>query len=129
MNCSLLLVDDDSSCLSAVAEYFSNLGYLVTKAKELEEAEALIIIFDYSLVIVDLSLTSLCADEGLRLIDLVQERSPRTKIILMSGRVSPEVRKEALNRGAHAVLGKPQHLPDVAQLVAQLLEVPSGHVT
>lgn len=128
MSPSILLVDDEPSYLAAVSEFFLHLDYHVVAAQELEEAEALIITSHFSLVIVDLSLTNFNSDEGLRLIDLIGERSPETKIILLSGRVSPEVRAEALKRGAHAVLNKPQHLADIGALAERLLEVPNEHL-
>jgi len=126
MDYPVLLVDDEPQCLSAVSEYFAHQGFQVTNARELEEAEALIIKFDYALVIADLSLTALSSDEGLRLIDHIRERSPQTKVILLSGRISPEVRAEALKRGAQAVLGKPQSLGSLRALAEQLLEVSDG---
>ena len=126
MDFSILIVDDESSCLAVVSEFFVARGFAVTTAQEFEEAEALVIKVSYSLVIVDLSLTKLNADEGLRLIDLIRERSPRTRIILLSGRISTEVREEALKRGANAVLCKPQRLDSIGALAQQLLEVSDG---
>jgi two-component system response regulator RegA len=124
MDNAILLVDDESAFLSTISEFFTNLDFKVMTAQELEEAEALIIKYSFRLVIADLSLTALNSDEGLRLIDHIRDRSPRTKIILLSGRVSPEVRQEALQRGAHAVLLKPQRLSDIGTIVEHLLEVP-----
>jgi DNA-binding NtrC family response regulator len=103
MNMALLVVDDESSYLAMVCEYFRNRGY---KVREYEEAEALFCKYSYSLVITDLWMTSVHADEGLYLIDTIKEKSPQTKIILLSGRVSSTLHEEALKRGAHAVLGK-----------------------
>jgi len=123
MNFAILLVDDESACLSPVREYFTREGFQVTTAQELEEAEALIIKYDYSLVIADLSLTTLNSDEGLRLIDHIRDRSPKTKTILLSGRVSPEVQAEAFKRGAQAVLSKPQSLASLGTVAEKLLEV------
>jgi two-component system response regulator RegA len=124
MDNAILLVDDESAFLSTISEFFTNLDFKVMTAQELEEAEALIIKYSFRLVIADLSLTALNSDEGLRLIDHIRDRSPLTKIILLSGRVSPEVRQEALQRGAHAVLLKPQRLSDIGTIVEHLLEVP-----
>jgi DNA-binding response OmpR family regulator len=126
MNDAILIVDDDEACLSLLSEYFTKQGFQVTSAQELEEAEALILRFAYSLVIADLSLTMISSDEGLRLIDHIRERSARTKIILLSGRMSSEVHTEALRRGAQAALTKPQSLSNLGTLADKILEGPDG---
>ena len=126
MNASLLLIDDEPTCLGLMSEYFEGRGFKVTTAREMEEAQALINKFEYSLAITDLSLTSLNSDEGLRLLDHIRQRSPRTRIILLSGRVSPEVQAEAAKRGIDAVLSKPQPLDYIARLVVNILETSNG---
>jgi DNA-binding NtrC family response regulator len=125
MNLALLVVDDESSYLAMVCEYFGTHGYKVHAAQEYEEAEALLCKYSYSLVITDLCMTAVEADEGLHLIDTIKEKSPQTKIILLSGRVTAKVHEEALKRGAHAVLGKPQPLNFINDLAKSLLEVQS----
>ncbi len=123
MNLALLVVDDEPMYLAAATEYFSSHGYDVHSAREFEEAEALLSKYNYSVVITDLCLTVVQANEGLRLIDAVKEQAPQTKIILLSGRVSLEIQEEALRRGAHAVLGKPQPLNSIDVIARSLLEV------
>ena len=123
MDLALLIVDDESSYLAMVCEYFGARGYKVHSAQEYEEAEALLCKYDYSLVITDLCLTAVQADEGLHLIDTIKEKSPQTKIILLSGRATSAVHEEALKRGAHAVLGKPQPLDFINDVAKSLLEV------
>lgn len=126
MKTSLLLVDDEPTCLGAMSEYFATRGFQVTAAREMEEAQALVNKHEYALAITDLSLTSLNSDEGLRLLDHIRHRSPRTKIILLSGRISPEVQAEAAKRGIDAVLSKPQSLDHIAKLVVNILEASNG---
>ena len=55
----LLVIDDDVDLRMAVSEYLTSLGYEVHEAAEREEAEALLEHYAYSLVITDLSLTTL----------------------------------------------------------------------
>jgi DNA-binding response OmpR family regulator len=124
MEFAILLIGDESSDLSAGSDYFRNQGFQVTLARELAEAEALILRFEFSLVIVDLSVAVLNYGEGLRLIDLIRVSSPSSKIILLSGHLSSELRTEALRRGAQAVLTKPQPLVNLGVIAHQLRNLP-----
>ncbi len=117
----LLLVDDEESILFAMREYFTTFGYDVDCACELEEAEALVVKHRYDLVLADLRLTGIYGAEGLELVGLIRERSPRTHVILLTAYGSPEVEREARRLGVASFLHKPKPLPDVAQIVFGLL--------
>ncbi len=116
----LLVVDDEEPILSAIREYFQPLGYDVDCARELEEAEALLTHIRYGLMIADLRLTGIHSNEGLELIRFTHERSPWTRIILLTGYGSSEMETEALGRGVDAFLQKPQPLAELAAIAANL---------
>ena len=117
----LLLVDDEESILFAMREYFATFGYQIDCACELEEAEALVVKHRYDLVVADLRLTGIYGAEGLELVGLIRERSPRTHVILLTAYGSPEIEMEARRLGVASFLHKPKPLPDVAQIVFGLL--------
>jgi DNA-binding NtrC family response regulator len=117
----LLLVDDEESILFAMREYFATFGYQIDCACELEEAEALVVKHRYDLVVADLRLTGIYGAEGLELVGLIRERSPRTHVILLTAYGSPEIEMEAKRLGVASFLHKPKPLPDVAQIVFGLL--------
>jgi DNA-binding response OmpR family regulator len=117
----MLVVDDEEPILFAMREYFSTCGWRVDCARELEEAEALVLKYRYDLVLADLRLTDVYGAEGLSLIGHVRECSPRTHIILLTAYGSPEVETEARRLGVAAVLHKPRPLPEVARIVFGLL--------
>jgi DNA-binding response OmpR family regulator len=116
----LLVVDDEEPILAAIREYFSPLGYEVDCARELEEAEALISHIRYSLLIADVRLTGTHGTEGLELIRFTRERSPWTRIIVLTGYGSSEMEMEANGRGVDAFLQKPQPLAELAAIAANL---------
>jgi DNA-binding NtrC family response regulator len=117
----ILLVDDEESILFAMREYFATFGYQLDCACELEEAEALVVKHRYDLVVADLRLTGIYGAEGLELVGLIRERSPRTHVILLTAYGSPEIEMEARRLGVASFLHKPKPLPDVAQIVFGLL--------
>jgi DNA-binding NtrC family response regulator len=117
----ILIVDDEETILFAMREYFTILGYGVDCARELEEAKALLAHTSYAVVIADLRLTGSHGTEGLELVEYVRQRQPLTRVILLTAFGSPEVEREARQRGAHAFLHKRMSLSEVAQVVAELL--------
>lgn len=117
----ILIVDDEEPILSAMREYFeSQTRFDVDCARELEEAEALLSHVHYALLIADLRLTGLHSSEGLELIRFARERSPWTRVVLLTSFGSPEVENEAVSRGVDAFRQKPMPLAELAQLAADL---------
>jgi len=120
----LLIVDDEESICFSMREYFSQHGFKVDTARELEEAEGLIKGTDYEVIIQDLRLGVDPRSDGLEIIKLVHEQNPETRIVVLTSYGSPEVEAEARRAGADAFLRKPKPLSQVAQVVQGLIESP-----
>lgn len=120
MSARILVVDDEEPILFAISEYFEPLGYQVDCARELEEAEALLSHVRYALLIADLRLTGIHSNEGLELIRFTRDRSPLTRVIVLTGYGSADMEAEALGRGVDAFLQKPMPLAELAEIVAEL---------
>jgi DNA-binding response OmpR family regulator len=121
----ILIVDDQEAILFAMREYFAALSYLVDCAREPEEAYALLAENSYSLVVADLRLTGSCDVEGLEIVKAVREKSPSTRIIMLTAYGSLEIEDEAKRSGVDVFLHKPRPLPEVAALAVRLLERPA----
>jgi DNA-binding response OmpR family regulator len=117
----MLVVDDEEPILFAMREYFAQCGYSVDCARELEEAEALILQYRYDIVVADLRLTDAYAAEGLTLLAHIRECASQTPVILLTAYGSPAVEREARRLGVVHVLQKPAPLPEVARIVFGLL--------
>ena len=91
MRMRIRVVDDEEPILFAIRDYFEPLGWQVDCAQELEEAEALLSHIRYTLLIADLRLTGIHSNEGLELIRFVRERSPWTRVIVLTGYGSVEI--------------------------------------
>jgi len=120
----LLVVDDEESICFSMREYFSQHGFKVDTAREIEEAEGLIKETDYQVIIQDLRLGVDQRSDGLEIIRLVHEQNPETRIVVLTSYGSPEVEAEARRAGADAFLRKPKPLSQVAQVVQALIESP-----
>jgi DNA-binding response OmpR family regulator len=117
----LLLVDDETPILFAMANYFRAKGYVVDAAREREEAEALLTNVAYAAIILDLRMTAVHGADGLEVVVYARERCPSARIIVLTAYGSPAAEAEARARGADAFLHKPQPLADLAQLLEALL--------
>lgn len=121
---NLLVVDDEESICFSMSEYFSQHGFRVDTAREMEEAEGLIKATDYKVVIQDLRLGMARRPDGIDIIRLVHEQNPDTRIVVLTSYGSPEAEAEARRAGADAFLRKPKPLSQVAQVVQGLIESP-----
>jgi DNA-binding response OmpR family regulator len=120
----LLVVDDEESICFSIGEYFSSHGFKVDTARELEEAETLIKLTDYKVIIQDLRLGLKRLSDGIEVIKFAHEWNPNTRIIVLTSDFSAEIEAEARRAGADAFLRKPKPLSQVAQVVQRLLDSP-----
>ena len=118
----LLIVEDEPAILFALKLFFGRQGFAVDTARTREEAEELLALERYAVVIADLRLGGSTSTEGLEIISEVHRTAPETKVILLTAYGSSEVEQEARQRGAHVLLHKPQPLPTIAQVVSSLLQ-------
>jgi len=118
----LLIVEDEPAILFALKLYFSRQGFAVDTARSREEADELLALEHYAVVIADLRLGGSSSTEGLDIISDVHRIAPETKVILLTAYGSSEVEMEAQRRGAHVLLHKPQPLPTIAEVVSSLLQ-------
>lgn len=121
---NLLVVDDEESICFSMRDYFSQQGFKVDTAREMEEAEGLIKTTDYNVIIQDLRLGLARHPDGIDIIKLVHKRNPETRIVVLTSYGSPEAEAEARRAGADAFLRKPKPLSQVAQVVQALIESP-----
>ena len=120
----LLIVDDEESICFSMSEYFSQHGFKVDIAHEIEEAEALLEKTEYEAVIQDLRLDFTRQPGGIEIIKLVHSRTPNTRIVVLTSYGSRELEEMAREAGADAFLRKPKPLSQVAQVVHGLLDSP-----
>jgi ActR/RegA family two-component response regulator len=125
----LLIVDDEQSIRFSMSEYFSQHGFKVDTAREIEEAEKLIESTNYQVVIQDLRLGFTLRNEGLEIIKMIHQRNPETRIVVLTSYGSTEIEAEARRSGADAFLQKPKRLSQVAQVVQGLIEDPRKRTT
>jgi len=106
----ILVVDDEMSILELLGEYLATRGHPVVTAGTGEQARALLAREQFHVVLTDIKMPGL---DGLQLLDHIQESSPATAVILMTGYGTIESAIRAMKRGALDYLQKPFKLRDV----------------
>ncbi|HTO68467.1 MAG TPA: response regulator [Myxococcota bacterium] len=108
---SLLIVDDDTRFAEALALEFRERGWRVDCVADLDELRALAP-FAHKFASVDLRLRH---QSGLDAIPLILERSPRARIVVLTGYGSIATAVQAVKQGAFNYLTKPVHVEDLLQ--------------
>ncbi|MEM7293822.1 MAG: EAL domain-containing response regulator, partial [Pseudomonadota bacterium] len=103
----VLVLDDEPLVLDVVAGYLASLGMEVTACGEIESARAFLSHHRFAAVLTDLRVSALGGLEGIHLVRYVATHFPKTKVITMSGYVTPDVRAMATAAGAAAIVEKP----------------------
>ena len=118
---TILVVDDNPTILDLIEAILMPLGYTILDAKSAEEA--LMVMEKYSKS-VDLLLTDVVMPEmkGSELAVLFQERYPNTKILFMSGYLSPAIPEEEMNCGMKGFLQKPLQPRELTNKLREMLD-------
>ncbi len=107
---SILVVDDDEPLRTRLARAFRDRGYTALEAGDAEQALALGVARAPDLAVVDLRLPD---RSGLELVRDLRERTPATRIVVLTGYGSIATALEAVRLGAVHYLPKPADADDV----------------
>ena len=104
----ILIVDDEENILLLLRKVLkTNNNVEVITTSMIEEAEYALKNTFFDLVITDIRLNGVLGREGLELLEYIQEKSPGTKVIIMTAYGSKEIEKEAYEKGAYFYFEKP----------------------
>ncbi|MGD9125067.1 MAG: sigma-54 dependent transcriptional regulator [Desulfarculaceae bacterium] len=115
----ILLVEDDNETRALVASALELEGHRVSQAADSEEALDLLKRHGFQLVLTDLYMPGA---DGMRIVDQLQEISPRTPAIVMTGMGTVDVAVRAMRRGAFDFLEKPLSMDKLRFAVRRALE-------
>jgi DNA-binding NtrC family response regulator len=107
MSQRILIVDDEKAILLAFKKLLQSPDIEVDTAETIDDAEKLLKENIYNVAIVDLRLTGVNGEEGLKIIKHVKEFYSHTEVILVTGYGSPAVMEKAQAKGAAFYFEKP----------------------
>ncbi len=117
---SLLIVDDEDSLRELLAAAFTGKGYRVSTAASGLEAISLIqdITQSFDAVLLDLNMPG---TSGLGVLKVIRACRPSTKVLIISGEITPEARKDLEALGQHDMISKPYRLDDIGRRLRSIL--------
>ena len=115
----ILLIDDDQSILKLLSDFISDKGYRVDTARHGGEALEKLSSHIYDLVIIDLNLPDM---GGIDIVKWINQHSPETISIILSGYATIESTLEAISLGAFDYLIKPVQLAKLNIVLTNGLE-------
>ena len=114
MSVKVLIVDDEKDFLDIIAERIGARGMDVSTASSAEAALNMIEEESYDVVIMDFMMPAL---DGFKALKLMKSRQPEVQILLLTGNLREEQRREAKALGALDVIEKPPDLKDLIQKI------------
>jgi len=116
MSEKVLIVDDEKDFLEIIAERLAARGMEVSTTTSAEDALNMVEEKTYDVVIMDFMMPAM---DGFKALKLMKARQSEMKIILLTGNVPDEKRREAEDLGVLDVIEKPPDLRDLIRKIKQ----------
>ncbi|HWR40870.1 MAG TPA: sigma-54 dependent transcriptional regulator [Patescibacteria group bacterium] len=117
----ILLVEDDESSCSLIAQFLTQLGHRVVACHDGETALTLYGEGDFPMVLTDIQMPRMSGLDLLRAIT-AQNRSEQTCVVLFTGHGDMESAVAALRAGAYDYLLKPINIDELAAVINRVME-------
>jgi CheY-like chemotaxis protein len=118
----ILVVDDEASVRFGLSAYFGARGYEVDSAADGRDAQALLRMVAYDVVISDPCLEGRNCRQGLEVIRYARVRRPGVRTILLTAYSSAEIETQMQRAGGDTLIPKSVPLSVVADTVSELLK-------
>ncbi|HXH38574.1 MAG TPA: response regulator [Thermoanaerobaculia bacterium] len=119
MNGRVLVVDDEEAIVAGLKYLLESENIESAGAFNRLSAESLMEGTFFSVIVVDLRLHT--EAEGMELLDGIRRISPRSRVVMLTAFITPELEKEVLRRGVSMVIRKPAVGAEILAAVADLL--------
>jgi DNA-binding NtrC family response regulator len=119
-NAKVLVVDDDENIRNTMKAILEDEGYIVDLAATGREAVEKTQKAAYNIALLDIRLPDM---EGIELLKLMKDATPRTRKIMVTGYPSMQSAITALNKNADAYLVKPVNIEKLLITVKEQLQL------
>lgn len=119
MGTRVLIVDDEQAIVDGLMMIFEAESIESAGAGDRHAAAELVGEMFYPVILADLCLKT--TEDGLQLLDDIKRLSPRSRVVTLSGHVTPELDAEVKRRGVSIVLQKPMTSEAILLVINDLL--------
>lgn len=106
----ILLVEDEKELLIAISNYLTRENYICELADTFKKAESKIVVYEYDLILLDITLPD---GNGLDLLQTIKKYQKHTGVIIVSAKNSLDDKIRGLDLGADDYLTKPFQLTEL----------------
>ena len=121
----ILIVEDETTLGKTIAEGLQEFGYQTDNSENFNDAEYFIGIRNYDLVLSDLMLPD---GDGIDLINVIKQKSPRTSVVIISAKDDKESEIKAFRAGADDYIKKPFELAELMLRIDNILRRKFSHL-
>lgn len=115
---NVLLVDDNDLLLSSMKRFLAKDFPYVMDARTGEEAIVLIKHQLYDIAVIDINLPGI---DGWEVFEHLKERSPQSRIIIITSGEDEELKEKTMSKGAVGFLAKPFSLDELKSIIEKAL--------
>lgn len=117
--CEILVVDDEPIVGERLMTTLARDGHAVEAFTDPQEALKRIETKSFDIVVTDIRMGEI---DGLDVMTAVLNRSPRTKVIMITGYATLELARESLTKGAFDFIAKPFKLGEIRKTIGKAIE-------
>lgn len=115
----VLLVDDEAIVGQRLKPALAKIGCEVEAFEDPKEAMKRIDEKEFDIVVTDIMMADV---DGIQLLEYVQKKSKRTKVIMITGYATEALAREAMGKGAFDIIAKPFRPADLRDMIAKAAE-------
>lgn len=116
----VLLVDDEPIVGNRLKPALTKFGCNVEFYEDSKKAMIRIDEKEFDVIVSDIMMADV---NGIQLLDYIQKKSNRTKVIMITGYATETLAREAMAKGAFDIISKPFRPDDLRQVVGRAAEV------
>jgi DNA-binding response OmpR family regulator len=113
----ILIIEDEKELVGTIKSFLGSEGFLCETACSYYEAEDSLSVYNYDIIILDLTLPG---GDGLNLIKLIKERNKQAGLLIVSAKNSLDDKIKGLDMGADDYITKPFHLAELNSRIKSL---------
>lgn len=113
----ILIIEDEKELVGAIKKFLEPEGFLCETAYSYFEAEDSLSVYNYDIIILDLTLPG---GDGLDLITLIKDRNKQAGLLIVSAKNSLDDKIRGLDMGADDYITKPFHLAELNSRIKSL---------